>query len=247
MRSKGVIAFGFLVVLTLTLATGCTTELRSLQGANQQLVAQREVLNQQIADLDAKLAEEKQGKAELEAQIRKLEADVDYWTGQAQAYQDAIDKFRAIGVPGGGEQRMQGLAAEMGGVYLEGGGIRHAYVTQLQIDIDFITHSRVGRHAEPTEGQVRFADSLTGDLDSGGIFVIEEVFLEISFSHRCSYRPNRGPNEHLASIAKRGKFRQGKSYLLIDTVAAACAANVMSVAFWHLNNQSNPYPPPPLI
>jgi chemotaxis protein MotB len=126
MRSKGVIAFGFLVVLTLTLATGCTTELRSLQGANQQLVAQREVLNQQIADLDAKLAEEKQGKAELEAQIRKLEADVDYWTGQAQAYNDAIARYKAIGVPGVGEQMMQGLAADMGGVYLEGGGIRLA-------------------------------------------------------------------------------------------------------------------------
>lgn len=126
MRSKGVIAFGFLMVLTLVLATGCTTELRRLQGANQQLVAQREALNKQIADLDAQLAEEKQGKGELEAQIRKLEADVDYWKGQAQAYSEAIDKYKAIGVPGVGEQMMRGLADEMGGVYLEGGGIRLA-------------------------------------------------------------------------------------------------------------------------
>jgi len=126
MRSKGAIGLLIPVALTLALASGCTAELRKLKGANQQLVAQREALNKEIAELEAQLAREKQSKGELEAQIRKLETDVDYWKGQAEAYNDAIAEYRQIGAPGIGEQMMRDLAEEVGGVYLEGGGVRLA-------------------------------------------------------------------------------------------------------------------------
>mgnify|MGYP000257884104 CR=1 FL=1 len=50
----------------------------------------------------------------------------DYWRGQAEVYSAAIDKYKALGAPGIGEQVMRQLAEEMGGIYLEGGGIRLA-------------------------------------------------------------------------------------------------------------------------
>ncbi len=124
MRGRRAIGFGFLVVLALVVASGCTTDLRRLQGANQELIAQRNALNRQIADLEAQVARERQGKSELEGQVRRLQTDVDYWREQAEAYSEAIDQYRQVAVPGIGEQFMRGLADEMGGIYLEGGGIR---------------------------------------------------------------------------------------------------------------------------
>ncbi len=127
MRGKGALLGRILVLLAAALiATGCTAELRRLQGANQQLVAQQDALNAEIADLNAQLDEANQAKGDLEAQIEKLQKDVEYWQGQAEAYSQAIDDYKALGVPGIGEEMMRRLAADMGGIYLEGGGIRLA-------------------------------------------------------------------------------------------------------------------------
>ena len=127
MRGKGALLVRFLVLMAAAVvATGCTAELRRLQGANQQLVAQRDALNNEIADLKAQLAQANQEKGEFDEQIAKLQKDVDYWQGQAEAYSEAIDRYKALGAPGIGEEMMRRLAEEMGGIYLEGGGIRLA-------------------------------------------------------------------------------------------------------------------------
>lgn len=114
-----------LVVLALmAIAAGCTGELRRLKGTNQQLVAQRDSLNDEIADLKAQLAREQQSKGELEAQIAKLTADVDYWRGQAEAYIKAIEEYRQLGkMQMIGEDVMRQIAEAMGGKYIEGGGV----------------------------------------------------------------------------------------------------------------------------
>ena len=125
MRGKGVMIQKALVVLALVVvATGCTGELRRLKGTNQQLVAQRDSLNDEIADLKAQLAREQQARGELEAQIAKLTADVDYWRGQAEAYSKAIDEYKKLGaLQVIGEEAMRDFAAAMGVPYSEGGGV----------------------------------------------------------------------------------------------------------------------------
>ncbi len=125
MRGKGLVIQKTLVVLALVaIATGCTGELRRLKGTNQQLVAQRDSLNDEIADLKAQLARGQQSGGELDAQIAKLTADVDYWRGQAEAYSKAIDEYKKLGaLQGIGEEVMRQIADAMDGKYIEGGGV----------------------------------------------------------------------------------------------------------------------------
>ncbi len=127
MPGKGVVWLKvLLVVVAVAVAGGCTTRLRTLEGANQQLVAQRESLNQEIADLKAKLAEKGQSTGDLMEQIKKLQTDLTYWQGQAEAYREANEKLKKIGVTGVSEKFLRELAGKIGGIYLEGGGIRLA-------------------------------------------------------------------------------------------------------------------------
>lgn len=126
MRGKGAVVFKVvLLAAALTVASGCMTKINELQGANQQLVAQREALDKEIADLRDKQALHDQEVGDLDAQIKKLETDLDYAKSKAEEYEAAYNEIKDLGVsPGFAESFLQKLAAEMGGEYIEGGGVR---------------------------------------------------------------------------------------------------------------------------
>ena len=127
MRTKGVVVLRVLaVVVAAVLAAGCSAEVRRLQGQNQQLINERESFSNQIDDLKALLAQSDQQIAQLNADLQKAQVDVDYWMGQAQAYQDALDKRAGMGDLTLSENLMRQLAADIGAEYLPGGGIRLA-------------------------------------------------------------------------------------------------------------------------
>jgi len=105
-------------------AVGCSTEVSRLQGANQQLVKERDELYAQIADLKALLDQNQARITQLEDDLKKAQIDIDYWKGQAGAYGDTLEKRRQLGEMGFPEKFMKELADKLNAVYLPGGGIR---------------------------------------------------------------------------------------------------------------------------
>jgi len=125
MRNEGVVAVRVLaIIVTAVLAAGCSAEINRLKGSNQTLVAQREQLTKQVDDLKALNVQNEQEIARLQTELQKLQADIDYYKGQGEAYGKAYDERRKMGDLGMPEKLMRDLAAKMNGVYLPGGGIR---------------------------------------------------------------------------------------------------------------------------
>jgi chemotaxis protein MotB len=119
----GVLLKVLVVVAAVGIAAGCSTQLRQLQGANQDLVKQRDSLQRQIADLQGQLAKSNEDKADLGAKLKAAQADAEYWKGQAEAYGAASEKYKGL-ANASDEQFMRDLAYKIGAVYLPGGGMR---------------------------------------------------------------------------------------------------------------------------
>jgi len=119
----GVLLKVLVVVAAVGIAAGCSAQLRQLQGANQDLVKQRDSLQRQIADLQGQLAKANEDRAGAEAQLKAAQADAQYWKDQSAAYASASEGYKKL-INAQDEQWLRELAVRMGGVYLPGGGIR---------------------------------------------------------------------------------------------------------------------------
>jgi chemotaxis protein MotB len=119
----GVLLKSLILVAAVGIAAGCSTELRKLQGANQELVKQRDALNSQITDLKTQLATCNADKADLQAKLSAAETEANYWKGQAEAYGAANKDLEAL-ARSQAEKTMRDLAIRIGAVYLPGGGLR---------------------------------------------------------------------------------------------------------------------------
>jgi len=123
MRRRGVVAKIVVLVLIAGLFAGCSEQVRRLQGQNQTLLDDRTKLQKQVDDLNALLLQDKQRMDLLEGDLKRAQADVDYWKGQAGAYSDATTKMKELGFS---EDLMRQIAKDIGAPYIPGGGIRLA-------------------------------------------------------------------------------------------------------------------------
>ena len=80
-------------VAAVGIAAGCSAE-RRIEGANQDLVRQRDSSQREIGDLRTQLAQRDATEADMKARLKRLQAEKDYWKGQAKAYAGANDKAR---------------------------------------------------------------------------------------------------------------------------------------------------------
>ncbi len=122
---QSVIIKTIVVMGLVALVAGCSGEVRRLQGANQELVKQRDALRDKIASLEAQLQQQQAAQGDLEAKLKRAQADVDYWKGQSEAYSSAYDKSKTL-QEGISEKVMRDLARQLGAEYLPGGGLRLA-------------------------------------------------------------------------------------------------------------------------
>ena len=158
MYGKGAVLLKALIlVAAVGIAAGCSTELRRLQGANQELVRQRDSLNREITDLKTQLAQANADKADLNAKLEAAQTEVNYWKGQAEAYGAANSKYASLAQQQS-EKWMRDLAIRLGGVYLPGGGIRLGTRYPLRV--------RQGRPQVGSQGEARRGRA--GLLLSGG-------------------------------------------------------------------------------
>lgn len=124
MRTMSVVSKILILIVAVALAGGCSAQVRKLQGDNQRLIDERNALNNKVSDLDSVVSSEQQKSAQLEIDVRKLQADLDYYKGTGDAYAGAYEDARRKGAIAVSEQLMREIANEIGAVYLPGGGIR---------------------------------------------------------------------------------------------------------------------------
>ena len=146
------------VIMAAAVLAGCSAEINRLKGQNQAALKQRDELLKQNEELKALSAQDAQRIAEMEGQLKKAEADAEYWKGLAEATGGALDRTRALGdIP---EKLMKDIADSIGAVYIPGGGIR------LSSDVLFDS-GKADLKASARESLKKVADALSSEKAKG--------------------------------------------------------------------------------